>query len=129
MARTDEWRLMTKVARLYYEHDMTQPEIAAQFDLSQAAVSRLLKRAKQEQIVRVTVNVPHGAYPALEEALQQMYGLKEAVVVDSIDQGDQSLRDIGAAAAYYLETTVRAGDVIGISSWSATLLAMVDALH
>ena len=40
MARVDELRLMTKVARLYYEHDMTQPEIAAQFDLSQATVSR-----------------------------------------------------------------------------------------
>ncbi len=36
---------------------------------------------------------------------------------------------IGAAAAYYLETTVRSGDVIGISSWSSTLLAMVDAMH
>ena len=129
MARIDELRLMTKVARLYYEHDLTQPAIAAQLDLSQATVSRLLTRAKQEQIVRVTVNVPHGAYPDLEEALQQTYGLKEAVVVDSIDHGDQSLRDIGAAAAYYLETTVRSGDVIGISSWSATLLAMVDALQ
>src|SRR5689334_3574496 len=129
MARVDELRLMTKVARLYYEHDMTQPEIAAQFDLSQATVSRLLKRAKQEQIVRVTVNVPHGAYPELEEQLQESYGLKEAVVVDSIDHGDQSLRDIGAAAAYYLETTLRSGDVIGVSSWSATLLAMVDALQ
>ena len=129
MARVDELRLMTKVARLYYEHDMTQPEIAAQFDLSQATVSRLLKRAKQERIVRVTVNVPLGAYPELEEQLQDRYGLKEAVVVDSIDHGDQSLRDIGAAAAYYLETTLRSGDVIGVSSWSATLLAMVDALQ
>jgi DNA-binding transcriptional regulator LsrR (DeoR family) len=129
MARVDELRLMTKVARLYYEHDMTQPEIAAQFDLSQATVSRLLKRAKQEQIVRVTVNVPHGAYPELEEHLQERYGLKEAAVVDSIDNGDQGLRDIGAAAAYYLETTLRSGDVIGVSSWSSTLLAMVDALQ
>jgi DNA-binding transcriptional regulator LsrR (DeoR family) len=129
MARNDELRLMTKVARLYYEHDMTQPEIAAQFDLSQATVSRLLKRAKQEQIVRVTVNVPRGAYPALEEQLQATYGLKDAVVVDTIDHDDQSLRDIGAAAAYYLETTLRSDEVIGVSSWSSTLLAMVDRLQ
>ncbi len=129
MARIDELRLMTKVAHLYYDQDMTQPEIAAQLDLSQAAVSRLLKRAKQEQIVRVTVNVPHGIYSEIEEQLQQAYKLKEAVVVDSVEHSDQILRDIGAAAAYYLETTLRANDVIGVSSWSSTLLAMVDALH
>ena len=43
MARVDELRLMTKVARMYYQQDMTQPEIAAQLDLSQATVSRLLE--------------------------------------------------------------------------------------
>jgi DNA-binding transcriptional regulator LsrR (DeoR family) len=129
MARIDELRLMTKVAHLYYNQDMTQPEIAAQLDLSQATVSRLLRRAKQEQIVRVTVNAPYGVYAELEEQLQKRYGLKEAVVVDSVEHSDQLLRDIGSAAAYYLETTLRAGEVIGVSSWSATLLAMVDALQ
>jgi DNA-binding transcriptional regulator LsrR (DeoR family) len=130
MARIDELRLITKIARLYYDQALTQPEIAAQLDLSQATVSRLLKRARDEGIVRVTVNVPLGAYPLLEEELQRKYGLKEALVVDSLaEDGEQLLRDIGAAAAYYLETTLRAGDLIGISSWSATLLAMVDALH
>jgi DNA-binding transcriptional regulator LsrR (DeoR family) len=130
MARIDELRLMTKVAHLYYGQDMTQPEIAAQLDLSQASVSRLLKRAKQEQIVRVTVNVPYGVYAELEEQLQKTYGLKEVVVVDSsMEHSDQIMRDIGAAAAYYLETTLRTGDMIGVSSWSSTLLAMVDALQ
>src|SRR5258707_1170588 len=129
MARIDELRLMTKVAHLYYSQDMTQPEIATQLDLSQATVSRLLKRAKQEQIVRVTVNIPYGVYAELEERLQKTYGLKEAVVVDCLENNDQVLRDIGAAAAYYLETTLRGGDMIGVSSWSSTLLAMVDALQ
>jgi DNA-binding transcriptional regulator LsrR (DeoR family) len=41
----------------------------------------------------------------------------------------QILRDLGAAAAYYLETTLKPNEVIGISSWSSTLLAMVDAMH
>lgn len=129
MARIDELRLLTKVARLYYEQDLTQPEIATQLDLSQATVSRLLKRAKQERIIRITVNVPFGTYPELEENLQKTYGLKEAVVVDTVEDNDQVLRDLGAAAAFYLETTLHASDVIGISSWSSTLLAMVDALQ
>jgi DNA-binding transcriptional regulator LsrR (DeoR family) len=38
-------------------------------------------------------------------------------------------RDLGAAAAFYLETTLKPSDVVGISSWSASLLAMVEAMH
>ena len=129
MARTNELRLLAKVARLYYERGVRQAEIARQLDLSQATVSRLLKRAEEEQIVRITVSVPHGAYTELEEEVQAVYELKDVIVVDTVEDDEQILRDLGAAAAYYLETTLKHGDIIGISSWSATLLAMVDALH
>lgn len=130
MTRTDELRLLTKVARLYYERGQRQSSIAAQLDLSQATVSRLLKRAEEEQIVRITVSTPRGVYSDLEDALQNEYGLKEVIVVDTVeDNNDQILRDLGAAAAFYVETTLKEGEVVGISSWSATLLAMVNAMH
>ncbi len=61
--------------------------------------------------------------------MQSAYGLREAIVVDSIDQEDQIVRDLGAAAAFYLETTLKSTDVVGISSWSAALLAMVESMH
>jgi DNA-binding transcriptional regulator LsrR (DeoR family) len=130
MARIDELRLMTRVARLYHESGLNQPEIAARLRLSQPKVSRLLKQALDEGIVRITVRVPTGTHPDLEERLQALFGLEDAVVVDvSSDDDEPIARDLGTAAAFYLESTVRSGDVIGISSWSATLLAMVDALH
>jgi DNA-binding transcriptional regulator LsrR (DeoR family) len=129
MARIDELRLLATVGRLYYEHGLRQPEIAAQLDLSQATVSRLLKRAQDEGIVRITVGVPNGVFPELEESLQATYGLKRAIVVDTLEGDAQVLRDLGAAAAHYVESTLRDGDIVGISSWSSTLLAMVDAMH
>jgi DNA-binding transcriptional regulator LsrR (DeoR family) len=129
LARIDDLRLLTTVSRLYYSQGMRQPQIAAQMDLSQATVSRLLKRAQEEGIVRITVGVPSGIFPDLEESLQALYGLKRAIVVDTLDDDAQILRDIGATAAHYLETTLKDGEIIGISSWSSTLLAMVDAMH
>jgi DNA-binding transcriptional regulator LsrR (DeoR family) len=131
MARIDELRLMTKVARLYHEQDLRQSEIAESLHLSQSTVSRLLKRAEQEQIVRVTVSVPHGVYADLEEALVDTFGLRDAVVVDCVrDDDDESVtRDIGRAAAYYLETSLNQGECIGVSSWSSTILAMVDVMR
>lgn len=128
MAHLEEVRLMTRVARLYHEQGLTQAAIAERLRLSQATVSRLLRRAREAEIVRIVVSVPRGVYPDLEEALQARYGVREAVVVDCADP-DAPLREIGAAAAYYLETTLDSDEVIGISSWSATLLAMVDALR
>ena len=130
MARADELRLMTRVARLYYELGLKQPEIAARLRLSQPKVSRLLKGAQDEGIVRISVRAPSGTNPELEEALEARFGLSDVEIVDiSRDEDDAAVRELGAAAAFHMETTVRSGDVIGVSSWSATLLAMVNAMH
>lgn len=130
MSRVAEKRLMTKVARMYYEQNLGQTEIAEQLSLSQPTVSRLLKRAREENIVRTIVTPPAGVYPDLEDKLQRRYGLRQAIVVDCTnDSGEVMRREIGAGAAYYLETTLKENEVIGISSWSETLLAMVNAMH
>lgn len=130
MPHLDELRLIARVARMYYEWDMRQSEIAKQLDLSQATVSRLIGRSKEEGIIRISVNLPSGVYTELEETLVKKYGLRDAIVVDSLDDNEKLIqRDLGAATAYYLESAIRPNEIIGISSWSATLLALVDSLH
>jgi DNA-binding transcriptional regulator LsrR (DeoR family) len=115
---------------MYYEWEKSQAEIARQLGLSQATVSRLLSRSKEEGIIRISVNLPNGVYTELEETLVKKFGLQDAIVVDSLEDNERMIqRDLGAATAYYLESAIRPNEVIGISSWSATLLAMVDALH
>jgi DNA-binding transcriptional regulator LsrR (DeoR family) len=130
MPRIDELRLIARVARMYYEQNMRQSKIAKQLGLSQATVSRLLNRSKEEGIIRFSVNLPNGVYTELEETLVKKFELHDVIVVDSLDDNESLIqRDLGAAAAYYLESAIRPNEVIGISSWSATLLALVDALH
>src|SRR3954466_2316945 len=121
---------MVKVARLYHEHDVRQPEIARRLHISQARVSRLLKQAEADGIVRTTVVVPAGVQTALEEGLEERYGLREAIVVELLDDSEAGVtRDLGTATARYLEASLTGGDVVGISSWSSTLLAAVDAMR
>lgn len=130
MSRIDELRMIARVARMYYEWDMRQSEIAKQLDLSQATVSRLIARSKEEGIIRISVNIPSGVHTELEEILVKKFGLRDAIVVDSLEDDEKLIqRDLGTSAAYYLESSIRPNEVIGISSWSATLLALVDALH
>jgi DNA-binding transcriptional regulator LsrR (DeoR family) len=121
---------MAKIAHLYYETGYKQSQIADQLDISQASVSRLLKRAEDEDIVHVTVSMPAGVYSELEETIQQRYSLKEVIVADCAQDDDAYiLRALGAAAAFYIENTLKRNEVVGISSWSSTLLQMVDAMR
>lgn len=130
MARIEELRLMARVARMYYENNIRQSEIAKQLGLSQATISRLFKKAKEEGIVRISVNVPQGVFSELEEEIIAKYNLRDAIVVDCMHEDELMIqRDIGAAAAYYVESTIKPNEVIGLSSWSSTLLALVDAMH
>ena len=131
MAKADELRLMTKVSRLYYQQDLNQDQIARQLDLSQATISRLLQSARNEGIVRISVSAPNNVHTDLEEELAKKFQLKDVVVVECPNDADEKfiLREIGSAAAFYIESSIKNRDVVGISSWSETLLALVDAMH
>ena len=124
-------RLMTKIARMYHEHGIRQAEIAATLSNSQAKVSRLLKRAEKAGIIRTIVTSAPGVYGELEDVLESRFGLKEAVIVDVDDDADDGdvLAAIGAGAAGYLEASFSGNDRVGVSSWSQTVLAMVDRMR
>jgi DNA-binding transcriptional regulator LsrR (DeoR family) len=129
-APTDgQLRLITKVARMYHERGIRQTDIAETLHLSQARVSRLLKRAAELGIVRTVVTATPGVYTEIEEALEDRYGLAEAVVVDVEGTDEEIIAGLGSAGATYLETTLTGGERIGISSWSQTLLAVVDRMQ
>lgn len=130
MGRINELRLIGRVAQMYHMEHRRQAEIAAHLHLSQATVSRMLKRAAEEDIVRTTVIPPPGTFADLEAALRARYGLGEAIVVDcSEDRDGAIMARIGEAAAHFLEVTLQEGEVIGVSSWSQTILQMVENIH
>jgi DNA-binding transcriptional regulator LsrR (DeoR family) len=125
----DRMSLLAKVATMYHEHGIKQPEIAERLHLSQSRVSRLLKEAQAAGVVRTIVVPPAGTYPELEEQVRQKYDLSDVIVTDTPSDDDYSLlTSLGSAGAAYLETTLTGSDHVGISSWSATLLATVDAM-
>jgi DNA-binding transcriptional regulator LsrR (DeoR family) len=122
--------MLTKVARMYHEQGLRQPEIASRLHLSQSRVSRLLKEAVDLGIVRTVVIPPSGVYSDIEDAIRDRYGLADVVVTEVSGEGDSAmLAALGSAGASYLEATLTGSDHVGISSWSATLLATVDSMQ
>lgn len=126
---SDRRRLLYKIATAYYVDDLTQAEIAKRFGISRPNVSRLLKRAREEKIVQITLSPLVGGYADLERELEAKYGLDEAIVVPASDYNSplQTARELGATAADYLVRCLRGKEVLGLS-WGTTLLATVDAL-
>jgi len=129
MSRLDEIRLMAKVARMYYDQGIRQQEITERLNIHQSKVSRMLKRAREANIVRISVATPAGFFPELEDELESRFHIKDAVVIDSDGEEERIVRDLGAAAAFYVETTTKPKMIIGISSWSRSLFSMVETLH
>ncbi|OWV83083.1 sugar-binding transcriptional regulator [Rhizobium sp. R693] len=130
MTRLNELRLISRVAQMYHIEGRRQAEIAQHLRLSQATVSRMLKRAEAEDIVRTSVIPPVGTYSELEGALRERYDLPEAIVVECTEDRDGAIMArIGEAAAHLLEVTMAPGEIIGVSSWSQTIFKMVENIH
>ncbi|WP_105381541.1 sugar-binding transcriptional regulator [Neorhizobium alkalisoli] len=130
MSRLNELRLISRVAQMYHIERRRQADIAQHLRLSQATVSRMLKRAEAEDIVRTSVIPPVGTYADLEKALRERFGVPEAVVVEcSEDRDGAIMARIGEAAAHLLEVTLAPGEIIGVSSWSQTIFKMVENIH
>lgn len=122
-------RLWVKVARMYHEEGLGQPSIAARLNLSQSQISRLLKEAQDNGVVRTLVVTPAGLYSELEEELRHRFDLLDVVVADaSEDAAHAATSAIGTAAAVYLEHTLGRNERLGVSSRSAALQATVDAM-
>jgi DNA-binding transcriptional regulator LsrR (DeoR family) len=128
MAAYSDQRLLVKIGKQYFEDGLTQQEIADKLRLSRSTVSRLLSRARFEDLVQISVKVPPGVYPELERDLERRYNLAEVVVAEApeYDSPLSIARELGRAAAGYLHRTVQPGDVIGFA-WGQTMKAMVDA--
>ena len=115
---------------MYYEERRTQLEIATSLNVSQGTICRFLKRAEKQGIVRTTVSPPVGTFVDLEELLEQKFGLSQVIIARAPSGSEESMQGaVGAAAAHFLGITLRPRAVIGVASWSASLLSMVEQMH
>src|SRR3970282_672616 len=103
---------MIRCLELYYRQGRQQKNIARALGVSAATVSRLLKRAFDEGLVRVELDRPRRE--ELEAGLIERFGLRDAVVVAAGGRGDLKA-ELGGAAAVYFEKIAANGMRVGLS--------------
>lgn len=128
-ADIEQLRQITRAARLHLIHGARQTEIAEKMGISQAGVSRLLKMAEEQGIIRSIVVPPEGLYPDLEEGLVEAFGIEVAYVIDVDPSENAVAQTLGSAAARCLGDVFDHGPILGFTSWSTTLREMASVLE
>ena len=115
-----------RVTWLYYLQELTQGEVARELGVSRSTVVRLLQRAKEEGLVRITLDVPREVFE-MERELERLYGLERVRLVP--EAGDEeTLRGwLGHAGAELLVEMVKPETTVAVS-WGVTLRAMTESL-
>jgi len=115
---------IVEAARLYYEHNFSQQQIAQKLGISRPGVSRLLQQARNKGIVKIQIIDPSARGTLLERKIREKFRLKRVVVVPNDDEDEKIIKDrIGSAAAGILDDYIHSGMIFGIS-WGTTMLSV-----
>lgn len=116
MKKIGDLRLMMKCCSLYYEDNLNQQEIANQLGISRPTISRILKEAFEQGIVKIQiVDVLKNDYQKIERSLERKYKLKEVIVVDDKQDALTQKQELARAVSEYLTRVVKENDIIGVS--------------
>lgn len=127
--RQTKTSLIVEVSRLYYEHNFSQNRIAEKIGISRPGVSRLLRQAHEQGIVRIEINDPAKRGTKLETMVQKKFGLKKVIIVPDDRMEAQSIKQrLGLAAARYLDQLLEDEVILGVS-WGTTMQEVVRHLY
>lgn len=113
-------RIVT-AARIYYEQNATQQEIASALGISRSQVSRYLDKARELGIVTISITLPDSHSSDLECELKKRYPALRDVIVVPFETPGASTEDslLGRACAKYLMDRLADGMLLGIGAGRA----------
>lgn len=117
---------LIQVARMYYEQDQTQSEIAAQLGVSRPLISRMLREARTRGIVDIRIHLPGGEEcPAMAQA-KQRFGIRGGILIR--DAADDSLTNLALAESASDLISRLGGARLGIG-WGHIIGVLVSRLE
>lgn len=121
--------LMSEVATLYYQKNLTQQEIAETLHLTRQTVSKLLSDAIEERIVEIIIHDPQKDCEELEEQICAAFGLRSCVVcsVSGRNESVHRLMTVKAAVDYILPIVKKGNQKIALS-WGRTIQELIQNL-
>lgn len=126
MAMLRDKALLVRAARLYYEENKSQEQIAKELLTSRSNVSRMLSDARAQGIVEIRIIENTLRDARLEQRVMEVLPLR-TVRVARVPQGGDETMAVGTLAAAALEENLKPNATIAIS-WGRSLQAMVSVI-
>src|SRR5699024_4195610 len=119
---------VVQAAKMYYQLDYSQQQIAKDLCMSRPSVSRLIQEAKDTGIVQIKINDISQQEQELAIKIRKKYGLKECIIVN-VPQNNGLIikRYLGEKSAEYLANSIKDGDVIA-TTWGTTIYEVAKNL-
>lgn len=125
---TNKLTQMIRIAKMHYELNYTQLEIAKKEGISKATVSRILKSAMDMGIIEVRIKNSILNDTELEKELIAAYPIKRAVIVPDMVGNEQILlQDVCAAMISDLPRYIKNDSILGVF-YGHTLTVMARQL-
>jgi DNA-binding transcriptional regulator LsrR (DeoR family) len=111
---TSDSDLLTEISVAYYQDGATQEEISKKYNISRAKVGRLLKQARDEGIVEITVKYHPVFSTKVEQRLMERFGIKRALI--ALDQPSEELqrKQVAGLVSNYLSSSLKNGMVVSV---------------
>ncbi|MGH3626947.1 MAG: sugar-binding domain-containing protein, partial [Sciscionella sp.] len=136
MTRHADSETLAQIAYWYYVQELSQDEIAQRIGVSRSQVSRFLRAARQQRVVRFHIQFPTTRNSDLEAGIRQRFRatpLREVIVARSpaagdVDSAEAGIMTVARAAADWLPHHLEVDMVLGLS-WGGTIQMVVDLIE
>ena len=140
MLSLQERNTLVAVARLYYEDNLTQAEIAQKIGVSRPMVSKMLAKARQVGIVHIEIRATEEGNADLLRLLQEKYGLTGGLVLRPKEVAWTQIarylaneltfdRHIGLGWGYALGETVKELAHIPMKNQEGAIYPLIGSAH
>jgi deoxyribonucleoside regulator len=119
---------MLTAATMYYLQDKKMDAIAEHLHVSRSSVSRLLKRAREEGLVEITLRPTASLSSGIGQEIAQRYGIDcQIVPLPDGSTGEERLDQVARATAHLVGGWFDSDMVLGVA-WGTTLSAIAGHL-
>jgi len=119
---------LVTVAKMYYEDNMNQNEIAKAIGVSRPSVSNLLSDAKELGIVEIKINSPFEMDNNIMDLLCKIYNIKGGSLINGVNSKSLTEKMIVKASYNFIKDIAGYGKYIGIS-WGNMIGHVVEFME
>lgn len=121
--------LIIRIAKQYYELDMSQEQIAKVENISKSTVSRMIRKASEMNFVKIEISYPLESVAEIEEKIKNLFPIKNVFVCPAyIDDYLVRTNDTCKAVAQDVSKLVDDNDIIGVT-WGRTMHSVSSYLE